>query len=282
MKKKISRIELYFFGLKIGLFYFFRTGLLKIALKRIILPFNYWRGLIFKIVAEYLLTICDDSKSKLNILDIGSPKMLSLFLSSKLNATIYATDLQDKAIFSEWNKLYESTSHKGEVIFDYLDAKSIDYPDHYFDVIYSLSVIHMITPGKDGDIKALNEIQKKIVSGGLLIIEVPYRTEYVENYANRNNFEESYCDVPIFQERQYDEDAIEDRIVKNISGKLIDRFCLYEFFSFEVVWCRMPKFITTLFAFIEPWADMCNIFIAHKKRQIRKAKSIILFFEINR
>jgi len=178
MQTKIKRIELYRFGIKIGLVYFFKTARLKVALKRIILPFSYWRGLIFKIVAEHLIAVCDDSKGNLKIIDIGSPKMLSLFLSTQLDATIYATDLQDKAIFSEWDKLYESNSHKGKIIFDYLDARSIDYPDGYFDVIYSLSVIHMITPGKDGDIKALKEIQKKITQGGLLIIEVPYRTEY--------------------------------------------------------------------------------------------------------
>jgi len=282
MQKKINRITILFFGLKIGLFYLLKTGQLKVALKRIILPFNYWRGLIFRIVAENLLRIFANNKTKIKILDIGSPKMLSLFLSSKLDATIYATDLQDEAIFSEWKKLYEENTHKGEMVFRYLDAKSIDYPDDYFDVVYSLSVIHMITPGKDGDIKALNEIQKKIVPGGLLIIEVPYRTQYVENYANRNNFEESYSGDPVFQERQYDEYAIEDRIVKNISGKLLNKIHLYEFLPFDAAWYKLPRFITMLFAFIEPWADMCNVFVAHNKKQIRKAKSIILFFEINR
>lgn len=280
MQIRVNRITLYFFGLKIGLFYFFRTGQLKVALKRIILPFNYWRGLIFKIVAEKILSIGENDKSNIKILDIGSPKMLSLFLSSKSKNTIYATDLQDKNIFSEWKKLHEKNFHKGEIIYQYLDAKSIDYPDNHFDIIYSLSVIHMITPGEDGDIQALHEIQKKIRSGGLLILEVPYRQQYKENYAARNNFEESYEGVPVFQERQYDEDALETRVVRNISGRLLEKYYLYEVLPFDAVWSGFPRLITTLFAFIEPWIEMCNVFIAHKETQVRKAKSIIIFFEI--
>ena len=205
---------------------------------------------------------------------------MSLFLGQNIEGKVYATDLQDESIFTEWRKCFQYIENKDNVIFEYANAKELKYPDKYFDAIYSLSVIHMITPGKDGDIMALMEIQKKIKPGGSLIIEVPYREQYTENYANRDNFEEKYNGKPLFKERQYVEAALENRMINNINGKLIKRIVLYERIPFDFFWNKLPKFITAALAFIEPLADMANISIAKNEKERKKGKSIILFFII--
>ena len=276
--QNISRLEIIIFGYMIGVRSFFQGDFI-IGLKRIIQPVNYWRVTIFKYVADYLLVDLG-RRRKIKILDIGSPKLLSLFLATKLSGEIYSTDLQDRAIFTEWKRHYEKMSNMADVIFEFANAKCLNYREKYFDVVYSLSTIHMITPEKDGDLTALCEIQKKIKHGGLLIVEVPFRNKYMVKYKNSDNFEEKYEGTPLFKERQYDDCALEHRLSNNVSGNLIKKIYLYEKFPFDHIWNKLPKFITTVFAFLEPWADMANICVAENEDQIKKAKSIILFFKI--
>lgn len=115
MSKKISKLELILFGLKIG-FYSLIRGNFKIAFKRILLPINYWRVTIFSIVANYILNLNFNNITDIKILDIGSPKLLSLFLSSQLNCKIFSTDLQDKSLFTEWEKHFHNMPNKKDNI----------------------------------------------------------------------------------------------------------------------------------------------------------------------
>ena len=279
MSKKISKLELILYGLTIG-FYSLIQGNFKIAFKRIIFPINYWRVTIFHIVANYILSLNSENQVK-KILDIGSPKLLSLFLSSQLNCEIFSTDLQDKSLFTEWEKHFHNMPNKKDnIIFEFANAKKLKYPDNHFDIVYSLSVIHMITPAENGDILALKEIQKKIKPEGFLILEVPYRKKYSVNFVNSDNFEEKYSGKPLFRERQYDDEALQARIEKNISGVLVEKIIFYEKIPFDYVWNKIPKIIAILFAFIEPWADVINISIAKKKKQMSRGRSVILIFKI--
>jgi SAM-dependent methyltransferase len=277
---KISRMQLLLFGLSIGLQSIYK-GDYTIGLKRIILPINYWRLTIFKYVSEFILNFIDAKKTKVKILDIGSPKKCALFLSSKINGTIYATDLQDKSIFTEWKKYYLNMSKKkGNIIFEYANAKKLPYENNSFDIVYIISVLHMITPVENGDIVSLKEIQRIIKPGGKLIIEIPRRDRYNEIFCKRDNFEEKYVGKALFSERLYDDTAIEERILKNVSGNLMQRYDLYEKFPFDYIWQKMGRIVTTLFAFLEPWIDMVNISIAKTDKEMNKAKSTILFFKI--
>jgi len=278
MNHEISKLKLIIFGFKIGFLSFIR-GNYKAGLKRMIQPINYWRVTIFRIVAGHIFN-STHNKSDTKILDIGSPKLLSIFLATNINGEIHATDLQDKAIFTEWEPNSRNLPLKSKLIFEFADAKNLAYPDRYFDVIYSLSVIHMITPADNGDILALREIQKKINSGGLLIIEVPYRQQYAVLYLSRNNFEETYRGQPLFNERHYDDTTLEDRITKNIDGVLLEKIVLCEKFSFDAVWNKFPKIFTRVLAFIEPWVDAVNISAAKNERQYKRGKSVLLFYRI--
>ena len=274
----MSRLVLIFFGLKIGINSFIR-GDYRIALKRIILPVNYWRVSIFKHVVDCILKSDHCGEEQIRILDIGSPKLLSLFLANRVDGTIYSTDLQDRTIFTEWKKHYQNMSNKNNLIFEFQNAKKLTYPDKWFDIVYSLSVIHMIAPAENGDILALREIQKKIRPGGLLILEVPYRLQYAVNYANRDNFEEKYSDQPLFKERQYDDAALETRIGRNVGGSLLNEIRLKERIPFDDIWTKLPKALRMLFALIEPWMDIINVSVSGEERSHR-VKSAILVYQI--
>lgn len=277
--KKVTKAGIIGFALRVGMRSLLR-GDVKIAIKRIILPVNYWRVTIFQLVANHIMVSKELNKKDVKILDIGSPKLLSLYLGSRLNGTIYATDLCDEAIFSEWQKHYRNSSNKHNVIFEYANARELQYPDQYFDLVYSISVIHMITPAEDGDVLAINEIQKKIRPGGSFIIEIPFRKKYTVNYAERNNFEEKFEGQPLFKERQYDIESLKTRIEKNIKGKLIEQVFICEKLPFDDVWNRLPSVITTLLAFVEPWIDAFNLIKATKESHFRKVKSVVMIFKI--
>ena len=279
--KKVTKVGVIGFAFRLGICSL-QSGDVKIALKRIILPVNYWRVTIFQLVANHIMRSQDLNRNDVKILDIGSPKLLSLYLGTHLNGTVYATDLCDKAIFSEWRKHYQNRSSRDNVIFEYANARELQYPDQYFDLVYSISVIHMITPAEDGDVLAINEIQKKIRPGGSLIIEIPFREKYAINYAERDNFEEKYEGQPLFKERQYDLESLKARLESNIKGKIVEKIFIYERLPFDAVWNRLPSFITSLFAFIEPWADVFNISIDTKGTHFHKVKSVVMIFEIEK
>jgi ubiquinone/menaquinone biosynthesis C-methylase UbiE len=267
------------FGLKIGIKSFLK-GDFKIALKRLVLPINYWRVTIFQIVSNFICNIPGIEENQIRILDIGSPKLLSLFFASRINGTIIASDLQDKAIFTEWQKYGNHGLKKRNLIFEFANAKKLQYPEKYFDVIYSLSVVHMITPAEDGDVAALKEIQLKIKNNGFFILEIPFRNEFCMNFASRNNFEEHYSGTPLFKERQYNENAIKTRISENIQGDLVEKVILYERFPFDKFWTVLPQMVKTFLAFVEPWVDMMNISIAKEERQFSRGKSAVLIYRI--
>ncbi len=277
----VMKIEFMFFGWGLGIRSLLKADY-KIALKRLMLPVNYWRASIFSHVASFLAQAADISNQSLKILDVGSPKLLSLFLAAKTNCSVYATDLQDQAIYTEWQKHYKNMSTRNNVCFEFADVKSLNYPNEYFDIAYSLSVIHMVTPADTGDIMALKELQKKVKRGGYLIIEVPLRDRFAVNFAHRSNFEERYEGEPLFRERQYDEAALEKRLSANISGDLVHRVVLRERLPFERVWGRLDRTLTTACAFLEPWADLLNITEAVNKHEERSGKSVILCYKIRK
>lgn len=276
---KVTKIAIISYAFKLGVHSLLK-GDVKIAIKRIILPINYWRVTIFQFVANYIMISEDLNRNDVKILDIGSPKLLSLYLGSNLNGTVYATDLCDKTIFTEWEKYYRNVSDKDNMIFEYANARELKYPDKYFDLVYSISVIHMISPAENGDVLAINELQKKIKSGGSFIIEIPFRKYYAVNYADRSNFEEKYEGQPLFKERQYDIKSLKARIENNINGALIEQVFIYERIPFDVFWNKLPRVITNFLAFLEPWIDMLNLSKATKEKHYPKVKSVIMVFKV--
>jgi len=280
-QKRIRKFDIIAFGLKLGWMSCLKGDIRK-GLKRIILPVNYWRVSIFKHVAEHILGNISDTDSTLKILDIGSPKLLALYLSSQINGDVYTTDLQDPAIFSEWERYFHNTSDKTNLKVEYANAKNLPYPDSFFQVIYSLSVVHMISPAEDGDILALKEMQKKLCQGGMLVLEFPYRQQYRVNFKERNNFEETYAGVPVLSERQYDENALRERILGSIDGELVMKLILYERIPLDSIINRLPYSLSVLVSLFEPYVDCLNIGVAGNSEQRKKGKSVIMVFRVNK
>ncbi|MCK5572526.1 MAG: class I SAM-dependent methyltransferase, partial [Bacteroidetes bacterium] len=128
-------------------------------MKNIIVPANYWRTLEYRIVFEEL----DASRSD-RILDIGSPKLLSLYLADRVGAEVFSTDIeryfiQDYDTFRRMRTIPEERYHTVEA-----DGRSLQFEDESFTKIFSISVLEHI-PGS-GDTECMEEIARTLKTGG--------------------------------------------------------------------------------------------------------------------
>lgn len=152
-------------------------------------------------------------KNKERILDIGSPKLLALFIARKFEAEIWATDLLDYFIkdFMQFKNILRRSNLK----IDLQDATSLTYKNNFFDTVYSISVLEHI-PG-EGDSLAIKEIERVLKPGGKCILTMPVRNRYYEElrganlfyYAQKNNSDGK----KVFFQRYYSHNAITERIL---------------------------------------------------------------------
>ena len=170
---------------------------------------GYWRYWPNAVVAK--LTPAKNAA----ILDVSSPKVLSLYLASR-GHTLTATDLDDAKIFSRWQKLARY-SGPGSYKAEYQDARHLAYPDNSFDIVYSISVIEHI-PDR-GDAEALEEFGRVVRPGGHVIVEVPYRhqgRDYFFDYDSKG----ARLENPQFYERHYDAKTLRERLMNPAGLKL--------------------------------------------------------------
>ncbi len=184
------------------------------GLKTLLAPVGYWRCVPFAVTkAEF------DRLTAPAVLDIGSPKMLSLLLAKRKDARVVATDLDDPAIFDRWERSAKAL-HLENYRAEFQDGRKLSYSDSAFDLVYSISVIEHIPDS--GDMEALREIARVLKPGGVAVIEVPYRRKgetIYHKYTSRG----VPLDHPEFYERHYDRDMLEERLVRGAHGLTVER-----------------------------------------------------------
>lgn len=203
---------LYGYGLRVGTRALFHGRVDKPVIKRIILPVNYWRNLAFQFALAELQISPGD-----RVLDIGSPKLLSLFIAERLGALVYSTD-RDPYFLSDYrdNRAWASFS-TGKFYILRQDGRRLVFQDHSFSRVYSLSVIEHIPD--DGDKKCFREVHRVLKRGGRFVSTVPFHPEgridyrspdfYWGGSQNRNHINE-----PVFYQRRYSEDDLYQRLIE--------------------------------------------------------------------
>ena len=215
---KLSDWDVYRFGLRVGA----RTLPVapRAALKRLVLPVEYIRCAEFRYVLEHLDVAADH-----RVLDIGSPKLLSLFLAARVGARVWATDLVD--YFFPAYAAYAASVLGGQrerYCMETQDAQELTYEDGAFDRVFSVSVVEHI-PG-DGDVAAVHEIARVLKPGGLACLTVPWSDRgYVEEFVRPDP--DSYWvksgDVErVFYQRAYDRDSLRKRLLGHHRLDVVD------------------------------------------------------------
>ena len=189
------------------------SGSIGDGLKLLIAPVGYWRYLPNAFVLR-------EFKRQLNpkVLDASSPKLLSLMLASRTSNKVYATDLNDAQIFSRWQRFARALGLENYEV-EYQDARQLKYPDDFFDLVYSISVIEHI-PGQ-GDTEALREFCRVMKTDGRLVIEVPYRRQRREIVAHYDS-KGAPLETPQFYERHYDAAWLRGRL-EDVQGLSLER-----------------------------------------------------------
>jgi SAM-dependent methyltransferase len=220
-------LKYYSFGLRAGMANLFsnwlRLGWKKTAGK-VLQPVNsytrfpeyYW---FHQAISTYLAGL-PASAGRATVLDVGSPKLLGLYLGVKTAADLTLTDISELNI-DEYKVIWQALNKRvrGSVDFLLQDARRLQFPGASFDVVYSMSVLEHIE-GEGGDSAALGELLRVLKPGGLLVLSVPFGSSYIEQKrvgfsgaAKKTGDQQIY-----FFQRIYDPAAFDQRIVRRLSG----------------------------------------------------------------
>jgi SAM-dependent methyltransferase len=203
-------LDLHLFGLSVGARTLPSDPIA--GLKSLVLPVEYIRCAETRYILQHL-----DARPGQRVLDIGSPKLLSLFLAARLRAEVHATDLVD--YFFERYALYSRVTlarDRGRYHMGCEDARNLTYPSAHFERVFSISAIEHI-PG-DGDSRAMQEIGRVLAPGGIACLTVPWSDHgYLEEFKHRGDPDAYWAPGdgdPVFYQRAYDRDTLERRLVE--------------------------------------------------------------------
>jgi SAM-dependent methyltransferase len=207
---RLSEAALYAYGLRVGL-YLFASGRVKRGLRYLAMPVPYWRSLEYRLVWKEA-----DFQSGDRILDIGSPKLLSLYLAEKIGAEVFATDIEDYFL-GEYDFLRNARKISHQTLhLEVEDGRRLSFPDNSFTKVYSISVIEHIP--EEGDTECLREIGRVLRPGGLCLITVPYWPTSRDEYRPPNFYwarsSTSTPDGRVFFQRRYCQEDLYTRLIK--------------------------------------------------------------------
>jgi len=185
----------------------------------LVCPMNYWRSVELPIVLKLLSPIRDE-----RILDVGSPKLLSLFLSFRTRARIFATDLRDYFLddFIQFRETFGLYNLKSETC----DARKMHYLDNTFDKIFSISVIEHIP--ETGDIDALREFSRVTKPGGQVVITIPYNRNSITEYTKESHYWIKKSDKASFYQRRYSYSSLKNRLTRPAGFKIKNLYFIGE------------------------------------------------------
>jgi SAM-dependent methyltransferase len=213
-----SDADLYRFGLGLGLRTLPRQPLL--GAKTLALPVEYIRCAEARYVLKHLAV-----EGHHRVLDVGSPKLPSLFLAARLRARVHATDLVDY-FFARYGAYAHAVLPSPSDLYrmEVQDARGLSYADEAFDRVFSISAIEHIP--EDGDRIAMGEIARVLKPGGLCCLTVPWGLQgYVEEFRQSGDPDVYWVESrekKMFYQRAYDRPSLESRLLADDRLELLD------------------------------------------------------------
>lgn len=206
---------LYSYGLRLGIESLIRGRISRETIKNLIVPVNYWRTNEYRLTFDALEATSADT-----ILDIGSPKLLSLYYAHVIGARVVSTDIEDYFI-----RHYEQLREMKQLVPDRfrtmaVDGRKLPFETSAFSKVYSISVLEHI-PGQ-GDSECMREIARVLMPGGRCVLTVPFAGVSRDEYKSAKDFywsgsSNDGTDGKVFFQRRYSENDLLDRLV-NPSG----------------------------------------------------------------
>jgi len=189
------------------------------AAKRLILPLEYIRYVEGLYVLDHLEVNADHL-----VLDVGSPKLPSLFLAARIRARVHATDLLDYFFTACGAYAHMLGADRDRYVMRVEDARALTYPDATFDRAFSISAIEHI-PG-EGDCIAMREIARVLKPGGICCLTVPWSDRgYAEVFKEQGDPDAYWVtsrEERVFYQRLYDRPALEERLLGPSALEIVD------------------------------------------------------------
>jgi SAM-dependent methyltransferase len=243
-------------------------GRVREGLRLMLASVGYWRFWPNALIAHLLRSGAQ------RVLDVSSPKVLSLYLGAR-GKPIVATDLDDSKIFSRWQTLARLSGVKDYTV-EYQDARKLSYPDNSFDAVYSISVIEHI-PGK-GDTEALEDFGRVVRPGGLVVVEVPYRHQGKDHFFEYDS-KGAPLASPQFYERHYDAGSLAARLFNPAGLQLIGKVFQGESLPVDpwIATRRLPRLFRTCILPFEPLLAAFNMWLRPEPAGPRPLAAILIF-----
>lgn len=141
LKRTIKYRDLFFFSVWLGLKAILSGKVTRESIRRILCPLDISRFYELPKVANGLKL-----KKGTNVLDISSPKLLVYFLAKyNKDVTFYAIDKFEGELIS-WKNIAKPPRN---LIIIPGDATKLNYPDNFFEEVFSVSVIEHVGNGND-------------------------------------------------------------------------------------------------------------------------------------
>jgi len=171
----------YRYGVRVAVTSLLHGRVTREVAKNLIVPTNYWRSLEFRLVLEELRASAED-----RILDVGSPKLLSLYLADRIGANVYSTDIDpyfvdDYVAFRDFLRVPADRFHAMKA-----DGRKLPFDDGYFSRIFSVSVVEHIPD--HGDSECLRELARTLARGGICVLTVPFAPKSREEHKHKDSF----------------------------------------------------------------------------------------------
>ncbi|HEV2382525.1 MAG TPA: class I SAM-dependent methyltransferase [Terriglobia bacterium] len=243
------------------------------ALRLLLEPCNYWRNVEVPAVINRL-----GVKPGEKVLDIGSPKLPSLFIWYRLKAEVYATDLFPY-FFEEYSSYAEllRPSFSGPAYhIEQQDARRLEYPDAHFDRVYAISVLEHIED--DGDSQAMREIARVLKLGGICCLTVPFGESYRESTIDYEiYFKKPVGGQPVFYERHYDPDSLQRRLVAPSGLRVLaTQYYGERRLPYERLYNRLPRALRIL---VSPLGPAFSKLFLHSMEAPLRAKAALLVLQ---
>ncbi len=201
---------LYAYGLKLGTKLMLH-GHFRDALPYLIQPVNYWRTVEYRAVWREAKFHSADQ-----VLDIGSPKLLSIYLADVVGAKVTATDIED--YFVKRMTLIRSIAgispDKLRIMVE--DGRNLGFADASFDKVYSISVLEHIPD--TGDTACAREIKRVLKDRGQCFLTVPFSPESRVEYKDATFYWAGSSAAAdggkVFFQRRYSERDLFERLIE--------------------------------------------------------------------
>jgi SAM-dependent methyltransferase len=180
------------------------------ALRYAVVPVNYWRSVEYRLALEEGGFAAGD-----RVLDVGSPKLLSLWIADRLRAEVVATDIE--SYFMEEYELLRSARRvpAERLRLAVEDGRRLSFDDASFDKVYSLSVLEHIPDSGDGE--CVRELARVLAPGGRCVLTVPFwptsRVDWREPDFYWSGASVDDASGRVFYQRRYSEADLHERLV---------------------------------------------------------------------